>query len=285
MNNSDSRLTFNVKRSQRILLLICISVLCLVVGAVFVAIVTGNNPTDARIRITAVIQDIVIFMIPAVGTAVMVTRRPADLLCLERPSVALTIAGIVALICSIPAMNALIAWNESLPMPDAFRAAESQAGETIAMLMGHGSVSGLIAGLLIVGLLAPLCEELYFRGCLQRILATSGFNVHAAVWISAIIFSAVHMQMAGFFPRLLLGAFFGYLVVWSGSVWTSVAAHAFNNIIAAISEWSMMRGTQTGIDHVGQDSTVMVAVSIVLTAVMIIAIYRMRINRTSCDGR
>lgn len=285
MNNTGNKLTFNVKRSQRIALFICVSVLCLVVGAVLVAIVTGSDPNAARVRISAVIQDIVIFMIPAVGTAVMVTRRPAELLDLNRPKAGLTIAGIVALVCSIPAMNALIAWNASLKLPEAFQAAESQAAETIAMLMGHGSVSGLIAGLLIVGILAPLCEELYFRGCLQRILSTSGVNIHAAVWVSAIIFSAVHMQMAGFVPRLLLGAFFGYMMLWSGSVWTSVAAHAFNNIVAAISEWATMRGSDTGIDNVGQNSALLTTVSIILTAGVIFSAYRMRVNRTSCDGR
>ena len=54
-----------------------------------------------------------------------------------------------------------------------------------------------------------------------RVDANTG-NLHLSVWISAALFSAIHMQFFGFVPRMLLGALFGYLVAYSGSLWPAI---------------------------------------------------------------
>ena len=51
-------------------------------------------------------------------------------------------------------------------------------------------------------------EELFFRGAIQGVLGEK-MNIRFAIWISAIVFSAIHFQFYGFFPRMLMGAFFG----------------------------------------------------------------------------
>jgi hypothetical protein len=73
-----------------------------------------------------------------------------------------------------------------------------------------------------------------FRGVIQTIFVRWTKNTHAAVWITAILFSAFHMEFFGFLPRLLLGVFFGYFVAWSGSIWTGVWAHFLNNSTVVI---------------------------------------------------
>jgi uncharacterized protein len=59
-------------------------------------------------------------------------------------------------------------------------------------------------------------------------------NVHAAVWLTAIVFSVIHFQFYGFLPRVLLGALLGYLVIWTGSIWASILAHFANNALAFV---------------------------------------------------
>ncbi|HMR19324.1 MAG TPA: CPBP family intramembrane metalloprotease, partial [Sphingobacterium sp.] len=54
-------------------------------------------------------------------------------------------------------------------------------------------------------------------------------NHHLAIWITAVVFSAIHFQFYGFFPRLLLGAFFGYMMAWTQNIWVPVVAHFINN--------------------------------------------------------
>ncbi|MEQ8521271.1 MAG: CPBP family intramembrane glutamic endopeptidase, partial [Vicingaceae bacterium] len=69
----------------------------------------------------------------------------------------------------------------------------------------------------------------FFRGLIQPFLLRRTGNHHTAIWITAIIFSAIHLQFYGFFPRMFLGALFGYLMVWTGSLWAPILAHFANN--------------------------------------------------------
>ena len=64
-------------------------------------------------------------------------------------------------------------------------------------------------------------------------------NLHLSVWVSAALFSAIHMQFFGFLPRMLLGALFGYLVAYSGSLWPAIVGHFVNNAGVVIAAWWM----------------------------------------------
>ncbi|MCM1066010.1 MAG: CPBP family glutamic-type intramembrane protease [Muribaculaceae bacterium] len=236
---------------QRLLLLLCTFLICFVLTAAasyLLGRVLAANPA-AAVRISAVTQDFLTFIIPAIVTALLVTRRPAELLALtRRPSLVAVAATIVAMGVSLPAQEAIIYWNYHISLPEALagfeaaaRAMESAAGGTMRLLMADTSTPALILNLLIVGLLAALSEELLFRGCFQRLLTTGGVNRHVAVWAVAFCFSALHMQLFGFVPRLLLGAFFGYLLLWSGSLWLPVTAHALNNTLFVLSAWHQVR--------------------------------------------
>ena len=114
------------------------------------------------------------------------------------------------------------------------RAQEDMALQATEVLMNINSVGQLIVVILTIGLLTGIGEELIFRGSIQRLMIEKRINIHVAIWVTAFIFSALHMQFYGFVPRMLLGAFFGYLVVCSGSLWLPILAHALNNTIATI---------------------------------------------------
>ena len=66
------------------------------------------------------------------------------------------------------------------------------------------------------------------------LLAKTTRNIHASIWITAALFSLIHAQFYGFLPRMMMGALLGYLVVWSGSLWSSILAHFVNNASAYI---------------------------------------------------
>jgi hypothetical protein len=87
---------------------------------------------------------------------------------------------------------------------------------------------------LSIAIIPAICEELLFRGVLMPLLGKMTRNIHIAIWITAALFSLIHMQFYGFLPRLLMGAVLGYLVIWSGSLWTAILAHFVNNATAFI---------------------------------------------------
>lgn len=247
MNNKDLVLTL----PQRLFLFVCIFLLCyaITIGAsFFIGRILSGNPA-AALRISTVIQDVIAFVVPAVATAVLCTRRPAELLCLTESITPIWIILIGALLfISIPFQEAIIYWNQNLHFPDwmaGFEQSARQMEETAAaatrLLTANGSILALIVNILIIGVAAGVSEELLFRGCFQRLLTTAGINHHAAIWSVAIVFSVMHFQLFGFVPRVLLGAYFGYLLYWSKSVWVPATAHMLNNTLYVISAWGHVR--------------------------------------------
>lgn len=111
---------------------------------------------------------------------------------------------------------------------------EALAAEVTTAMLTFSEPWQFPCTLVVVALLPALCEEFAFRGILQPLFAKWTRNVHAGVWISAFLFSAIHLQFHGFLPRMILGAGLGYLVVYSGSLWPAIIAHLINNASAVI---------------------------------------------------
>lgn len=87
------------------------------------------------------------------------------------------------------------------------------------------------AAILVIGIMAGWGEEYLFRGIIQPKMHYYTGNVHFGVWITAFIFAAIHLQFYGLLPRMFLGALFGYLYVYSGSLIYPILAHTLNNAL------------------------------------------------------
>lgn len=271
------KLRFTVGRPQRLILFVCAVVAGLSIATV-AALMLGQTTTP-RVRVVTVVQDLVGFMLPAVATAVLVTRRPADLLMIARPRLNVAALMLMALVAAVPALNFIIEWNASLPLPQELLDESAAQNRMVTLLFGDATGGSLVMAILIIGVMAPLTEEFLFRGCLQRLLG-SMMPGHAAVWIAAAVFSSVHFDMSGFVPRLLLGACFGYAMLWSGSVWSAVACHALNNSLAVIAMWLQMRGAALGTEMqtYGSGSPLLVAASAVAAGAIIVLARRGRVR-------
>ncbi len=137
-------------------------------------------------------------------------------------------------VCFIVADSWIIQWNMHLDLPDsAFerwaQANEAKLAEVTTLLTSFHSAGYFLLCFVVIAVVAGITEEFLFRGLLQNALHRGFQNVHVAIWLSAILFSAFHLQFYGFVPRLLLGALFGYLYAWSRNVWVPMVAHAINN--------------------------------------------------------
>ncbi len=133
--------------------------------------------------------------------------------------------------------NALIIeWNAEIQFPKVLegvenfmRNAEDQRMIMTKFLTDFDSPYEFLVGIVVIGLLAGIGEEIFFRGVLQPKLHIYTGNAHVAVWLAAFIFSAIHVQFYGLFPRVILGAIFGYLYLYSGSLLYPIIAHILNN--------------------------------------------------------
>lgn len=82
-----------------------------------------------------------------------------------------------------------------------------------------------------MALLAPLFEELWFRGLVMESLRPFGNGV--AIFISALLFGLTHANFAQFFYAFVIGIFLGYIAVQTGSIVTTMVIHAMFNSVSA----------------------------------------------------
>ena len=91
-------------------------------------------------------------------------------------------------------------------------------------------------GYVAVGILAPLAEEVVFRGAILRTLLgiMSKKNHWVAIMISAAIFGAVHCNQAQFINALLMGLLLGWMYYRTGSLVPGILLHWVNNTMAYV---------------------------------------------------
>jgi membrane protease YdiL (CAAX protease family) len=147
----------------------------------------------------------------------------------------------VIMLFSSPVMEVLSNINQHLVLPNALkgleqwmRDSEKAAQKATEAMLSMKTIWSMLWAVFVVGLLTAIAEEFLFRGAIQTLFVRMTGNKHAAIWITAILFSAFHMEFFTFLPRVFLGAIFGYFVAYSGSIWPGVWAHFLNNGSAVI---------------------------------------------------
>lgn len=193
-------------------------------------------------RLAQFISAIGTFLVPSLLTAWTCSEHPEDYLSMRKVSDGrIWPLVFISMFLFSPTISLLGLINEQMELP-AFmapveqwmRAQEDLMEQLTKIMLGNGSTSTLLANLIVIAAAAGVTEEFLFRGALQRIIGKWTSNHHIIIWSAAILFSAFHLQFYGFIPRLILGAYFGYLLVWTRSIWMPVFAHFANNAFAVI---------------------------------------------------
>lgn len=234
-----------LKLGTRLLLLLCIMGFGLMVASVATKLLIKQS-----MLAMLTIQDIFAFILPAVVAMALFYLRPLHMMGLDRmPSLKALAVVVVFYLVSLPAMNWLVDFNGSMVLPswmsgveEAMRQAEDMAADATKQILDINTIPQLLFCLFVVGLMAGLSEEMLFRGAMQRTMQDSRLGAHTAIWVTAIVFSAFHMQFFGFLPRMLLGAWLGYLFVWTRSLWVPIIAHTLNNSTVVVMSYLAGKG-------------------------------------------
>ncbi len=127
-------------------------------------------------------------------------------------------------------------WNAQMVFPEFLRDVETwmrlqedKLEEATYFLTTINNPLELVMAMVVIAIIPAIGEELLFRGLIQNQLLSWTRNTHWAVWLTAILFSAIHIQFYGFVPRMLLGVLFGYMYIWSGNLLYPILAHFANN--------------------------------------------------------
>lgn len=195
------------------------------------------------LRISILLQDLFVLFLPGFLVFKFNTNRPAYMLGFkkDRNMANILTFAVLAYIVALPATSIMAQWNNSVSFPESlsgleaiFRSMEESARNVTDRFLSGTSFGDVTINIIIVALAAALVEEVFFRGALQQLLVRWIGHPHVAVWLTAFIFSAIHLQFFGFIPRLFMGAILGYMFYYTKNLWVPILYHFVNNAAVVI---------------------------------------------------
>ena len=207
--------------------------------------VFNNSEADQYLnlmRYIQVLQCIGLFVVPAFIAAYLFSGSATKYLSLNKTTTSKWFSGVLLLmLAAVPCINLLATLNEMIVFPKSlsgleqlFKDFEDAARQLTELFLNVDHAGVMLFNIFMIAILPALGEELIFRGLLQKIFTRWTGNIHTAIFLTGFLFSLMHLQFYGFFPRWLLGVMFGYLLVWSGTLWLPIFAHFVNNTVAVI---------------------------------------------------
>ncbi len=232
----------------------------------------GNPDTIMYMKIMQIFQAVGLFIIPPVIALFLFQKKNENYLSFKPSNIFLIITSASLMIFALPIINWLAEFNQSLSLPELLSGIEEWmheselAAENITKyFLAADNISMLLFNLIIMAFIPAFGEEMLFRGVLQKLFTQMSNNIHIGIWLTAFLFSAIHMQFFTFLPRFFMGAMFGYLLVWSGSVWLPITAHLVNNGTAVIVNYLVTKGViSSDVETIGNENFIYIIGSILL---------------------
>ncbi|HTL80517.1 MAG TPA: CPBP family intramembrane glutamic endopeptidase [Bacteroidia bacterium] len=216
----------------------CIGLLTMLARVDSLRWIGGDDTSVTMGRIALVFQSIILFAIPAV---VFANVFPHDRFSFFRLGVKVKwmqfFFGVLAMIVIVPGVD----WTYELlrnAMTDPDLKAIQEMGEKSgALLERMPHLGDLFACLFVSALVPAVCEELFFRACIQQSLKEWIGKPHLAVIITALFFSMLHFNPAGIAGIFISGLMLGYAFEWTGSLRINIAMHFFFNATSLFEEY------------------------------------------------
>jgi uncharacterized protein len=187
-------------------------------------------------------QQTALFIIPGIIISILLNTKGESFYKINKTPEAFNLLMVIILaLMLIPVTMYTGMLNSKMNFPDWLsgiakwmRIKEDAASDLTVLLVKSLNIPDLLLNIFILAVIPAIAEEMIFRGVLQRLLCKIFRSDHWGIWITAILFSAFHLQFFGFLPRLILGLCFGYLFFWSGNLWLPVLAHFANNFVPVV---------------------------------------------------
>lgn len=110
---------------------------------------------------------------------------------------------------------------DSLVPPDTAQKALDEAG------------GSLIITIVLVGVLGPIAEEIFFRGYVLPGLVKR-FGIGRSLLLSSLMFGLFHIDPGAIVPTFALGLALGWVYLKTGSIWPAMFAHGLHNTVAVL---------------------------------------------------
>ena len=212
------------------------------------------------------------FVLTPLGIAYLISHDYKEYLSLNKTGVKYFALSILCIITNIPFINYITQLNEQMVLPEDFqaienfmRAMEEKNKALTTAFLSVDTLGGFLANLVVLALIPAIGEELLFRGLIQKSVTNLCNNEHIGIWVAGTLFSAIHLQFYGFFPRMLMGVLFGYFLLWSRSILVPMSCHFFNNVTIVCTYYFC---DSAATEELGKESLNVGVVSLILTLLL-----------------
>lgn len=251
----------------------------------------GDSKTIEGLKLFQLFSAVGLFIVPPIFYGLVTSKKLFHTLSLKKLNKPINyLLILILMVISTPFISWVIEVNANMVLPefmsgveDWMRTSEHQAENLTKAFLTFDGIGSLFYLLIIVAVVPAIGEELLFRGVLQKIFISWTKNPHVGIWITAILFSGLHMQFFGFFPRLLLGLLFGYIFYWSKSLWLPIMGHFINNgsvVIASYFYPDSMKNDDISIFGESQNSTMLYVASFIISAAVFYLIWKVNQKET-----
>ena len=180
----------------------------------------------------------------------------------------------VMAIAMIPVANFFGAVNAMLPLPKFLSFLKDIEAQTLLIteqFLVMDTPIDLLLMLALIGLVAAVGEELLFRGVLQNLFQEWFGSPHIAVWLTAFLFSVIHLQYHALLPRFVLGALIGYVYVYSGNLRSAMLLHFFyNSTLVLLTFFIQHGGIDASWEEVGAEGLMLVIISVIVLGILLL---------------
>ncbi len=205
------------------------------------------NPKNVQAaRLLQSVSAFFMFAVPAFVFALIIDKKPFRYLKFSGGFSAKQLFLIILLLfASLFVGGALAELNQIIPISKDltayFKKIEDSYNAQVMAMAHMDSLGEYFLSLIVLALLPALFEEIFFRGALQQVLIHLTRNAFTGIFITSILFSAIHLSYFGFLPRLFLGMLLGYIFYYSKSIWLNIATHFLNNAFVVTEMYVLSR--------------------------------------------
>ena len=231
--------------------------------------------TVHHLRFMQTLQFFGLFVIPVWLFAYFSDPSPAEYLGLRKPTAKrYWIYGVLAMMIAIPLVTYTGVLNQQITFDEStqqwIKSQEEAANKMIEYMLNRRTPWELFLNIIFIAVLAGVGEELFFRGVLQRLFIRAFRSPWAGIILTAIIFSAIHMQFLGFIPRVIMGIILGAIYWYSGSLWAAILAHFFYDaFLIVLTYFNPHLITEDPGEYPQSELAILAVVSAVLTGVIV----------------
>lgn len=193
------------------------------------ALLKMDKPPAKGILAIMVLTQVFSFLIPAVLFMRLVDPQPAKIFSFRKIIPKDFWWTVLLSLGTILLMMGLSGILQHIEMGTTADKLQENRGMTEAAFYEMTTIPQFLLNLFIVALLPAVCEELFFRGVLQRLINTFLKRPLFSILLTAILFASMHGTIYNLIPIIVGGVILGWVYHITGNMWLNILLHFLNN--------------------------------------------------------